>query len=490
MHHPRSSLPRPLSSRHRAPDGSHRWLALALATGLLLLAASCGEVILRAEPDAGTPPGAPDAAPSATALADSFEIEATLTYDESIFVPIELLPRQHAFVLRLDDGLAGRTEAIAGTAGQVSTGRFDRMSDGRRVLRSALSLGMSGLDACGLGNVSYESMELEVYDDDGDGRPDRIQGTATGRLEQFLGDFLDFARFEATLTGRLDDTPPTLGFNGSASEQSIFGDVLVTASEPLAPGATLTLRDLESDTSIDMIPFPEDQVAAVAYFYTPPGQLLPFGTTLAVTSDQDVRDLAGNALGSLELALQTIPDPGLFAQDGFESMPRVHLRGDARLIEGEAGDDLPTIDGARSLYLGPGGSATFRVRVENPGDELSLALSVRGLASQSGDVAIPGGVTIATPDGSLRVSHPFPALSVTEALASQDWTFISPEPPEVMSISLPPFATGELLVELRVNTGLCTFGPQPLGAGVIVDDLIVQPPPVIEPSSLGPGTGR
>lgn len=494
MHHPRPPSPCPSSPRPRAHAGRHRALALVVAPGLLLLATSCGEVILRADPDAGTQPGAPDgaapggpdAALSAVALADSFEITATLTYDGGIFVPIELLPKEHAFVLRLDDALPGITEAIAGTAGQVTTGRFDRVSDGRRRLRDSLSLGTSGVAACGLGNLSYESMDIEVYDDDGDGRPDRLQGTAAGSLESFLGDIVGFVELEATLTGRRDDTPPTLAFAGPATEQSVFGNVLVMASEPLAAGATVAMRSPDGDVSVDMIPFPDGQAEAVAYFYTQSAQLLPFGATLAVSPGQDVTDLAGNALGSVGLALETIPDPGPFVQDGFEDTANVHLRGDARLIVDSGADgELPTI-GVRSLYLGPGGSATFRIPVDDAddADELSLLMSMRGLSNQSGAVTISGGVGIGTPDGSVRSNSGFPELDTTVALDHEDWSFISPNPPEIMAIALPPLTGGELVVEVRVDSPVCAIGSQPRSAGVIIDEVRVQPPLVVEPLSV------
>jgi hypothetical protein len=454
-----------------------------LALGLLA-APACGDVRLPADdgdqPDAGAVP--PPVPPEDLSLADSFEITAKLTYMDSSFpLPPGFLPDQHQFVLRLADGADGVTEGIAGAAGQVVAPRFFHLAGGERVLERDFFLAAADGDAvlCGVGAVHYETMILETFDTDDDGSVDLVQGTATGNIAGL--DVLDAGRFTATLEGTLDTTPPRLTVRGPTSNQSVLGDLVVEASEPLPPGARVFMTSDTDGTRIDLLPFPEDQPAITA-FVPPSDVLLPFSHTMRLEVLPQVEDLAGN-VGTLDTpSITTIADPQLFAQDGFEAGANVTLSGDASLVASV--DSVPAITGGTSLLLEPGGSATMRITLpDSGGSEQTLGLQVRGLFRDDNDTFVDGDVVLVLPGTGERVQTLFPEAALTTATGDPTWGYVGPVTP--LELTLPPGATGEVLVVLRVAApALCGEGSAPESA-VLIDDvaLIVG----IGPQATRPG---
>jgi hypothetical protein len=86
-------------------------------------------------------------------------------------------------------------------------------------------------------------------------------------------------------------------------------------------------------------------------------EVLPFSGAWAVTGI--AQDFAGLPL-DLSGNFATLADPGIFAQDGFETAPNVTLVGAAEVVD--QGSGLPIPNGQHALLLPPGTSATFHLK--------------------------------------------------------------------------------------------------------------------------------
>lgn len=391
----------------RALRPARSMLAALLGACLgLTVSPGCGEARLGDNGDAGS--GAPDGgsggadamSPLDPDRARSFEILADLTYTSTFPLPPEFLPQQHAFVLQVADGALA--SAIAGAAGEAVTGSFARAGD-TLVLSGEIALpsddGTSFL--CSFNQVTYQGMTLETFDDNGDGAPDRVQGTATGSVSSF-GD-LGGGEFTAEITGSRDIAPPRLTLLGSNAPRSVLGDLVVQASEPLRPGLTVTAV-LASGARVPL----EARTGAgssIVSFASPDDLLLPFGGTVRLEVDPAVEDLAGNR-GTLDTdSFQTIADPQDFPQDGFESQSSVSLSGDATLVAGVG--NAAALAGTTSLLLEPGSSATLRIPLPDAATG-SVTLQVRGLFPDQADRFLGGEVVLASPDAPAQVRVAFP----------------------------------------------------------------------------------
>lgn len=445
-------------------------LAALLALGSLSVPA-CGEVTLPDDgndpPDAGTP--TPPVPPEDLGLNDAFEVTAQLTYMGSdLPLPPGFLPERHDFVLRLDDA-GSVTEGIAGVPGQVVAPRFFHLATGQRALERDFSLAAidgAGAVLCGLGDVRYETMTLDTFDTDGDGGADLVQGTATGSISGF--DIFEAGRFTATISGTLDTTPPRLFVRGSEDDQSVLGDVVVEASEPLQPATRLYMTSDVDGTRIDLLPLPEDQ-PAIASFAMPPDLLLSFGDTLRLQVLPEVADLAGNT-GTLDTpAIATIEEPDVFPQDGFESGASVALGGDAALVASVG--SVPAITGSTSLLLEPGSSATLIVPLPPDDFGARLSLQLRGLFRAPGETFLDGDVVVQVLGSPERLQAFFPNPATTEETGDAEWSHAGPVTP--LEVFLPGGSTGAaLVVVLRNGVSLCGSDALP-DAAVLIDDVAV-----------------
>ncbi len=440
----------------------------------LAASAGCGQVKLPGDGDgdAGSGSGTPDSmqpGPVDPRLTSSFEITAELTYTGGgLPFPPEFLPEQHEFVLRLEE--AGTTaSAIAGVAGEAVTGSFTHGPGGELVLAGEISLPRSeGVASfvCGFGQVDYEGMTLETFDDDGDGAPDRVQGTATGAVSG-LGGILGGAEFTAVLTGNRDLTPPRLVLVGPSTNRSVLGDFIVQASEPLRPGLSVTAVS-SGDVRVPLEPVLADGSSIVS-FVSPDDLFLPFDGTVRLEVQPAVEDLAGNR-GSLATPMfETIAAPPDFPQDGFESRANVSLSGDAALVAGVG--SATAIAGTTSLMLEPGSSAILRIPLQGDGTG-SLTLQLRGLFPDPEDRILGGEVVLVSPQAG-HVRMPFPdAGGQTVATGDDDWAFAGGV--TLMSVPLPAGATGELVVVLRMLSAACGSGQSAPNAAALIDSVSVK----------------
>lgn len=462
-----------------------------LALGLLA-APACGDVMLPDDgsdpPDAGSPPPPPPppVPPEDLSLADSFDITAELTYMDSSFpVPPGFLPDRQQFVLRLDD-TGGMTEGIAGVVGQMVAPRFFHLAGGERVLESDFSLAASdgGAIQCGVGDVRYDTMTLETFDTDDDGRVDLVQGTATGAaggLELFGAGL-----FTATIKGVLDTTPPRLTLRGPEIAQSVLGNLVVEASEPLPLGVRMLMTSEADGLSVDLVPFPQGQ-PAISSFVAPPDLLLQFSDTMRLEVLPGFEDLAGNG-GTLDTpSIVTIEDPQIFPQDGFEGGGNVTFSGDASLVSSVG--TVTAITGSTSILLEPSGSATLRITLPDDGGvDRKLGLQLRGLFPRSSDSFLDGDVVLVLPATNERVQQPFPEAETTTETGHPDWRHAGPVTP--LELPLPAGAAGEVLVVLRLGApSLCGDGSSS-EAAVLIDDVVVLGGAAVPPQPAGAPAGR
>lgn len=486
--HDRGYVAAPPSRASRpAPAVPAALLGACIGLGLIA-SAGCGQARLPGDGDdidAGSGSGTPDArqpGPVDPRLASSFELLAELTYTGSTFpLPPEFLPRQHAFVLQIE-GDGGTAGAIAGVAGTAVTGSFARLPGGELVLAGEIELPTTeGGFLCGLDRVVYEGMTLETLDDDGDGAPDRVRGTATGAVNSF-GDLLEGNAFTAVLTGSRDITPPRLALVGPSANRSVLGDLVVQASEPLRPGLSVTAVS-SSGVRVPLEPLPDDGSSIVS-FVSPDGPLLPFGETVRLEVQPAVEDLAGNR-GALEtLTFQTIADPRDFPQDGFESQSNVTLSGGAALVAGVG--SAPAIAGTTSLLLEPGGSATLRIPLQG-GSTGSLTLQLRGLFPDEDARGLGGEVVLGSPDALAHVRSPFPGASgETVATGDAGWAFAGSV--TRMDVPLPAGAAGELVVVLRMPAAACSNDQAPATSAAVLIDGVSLVGGVAQPASASPGS--
>jgi hypothetical protein len=357
----------------------------------------------------------------------------------------------------------------------VITTRFVRSNDGTHQLDAPFALrAPTGELSCELGDIVYQQLQLTAMDTDDDGRADRLEGRASGYITVTGVDVL--ATFEAQVEGTLDRTPPDIILPGSTLAHHVMDPVQVYATEPLAADPMLVLVRNDG-AQIDLHPGAED-TEAVAWFSSPEGSLLPFGATLRIEANAPLRDLAGlDNPDALPRELQLMPDPGAFAEDGFEGPQNIALEGDTKVISGT--DTLPAISQQRSLFVGMGGRATMRIPLQAGDTQVSLFL--RGLYPSKSPDPIPGIIEIGAPGAQQIVRVPVSSSSTTQLTETgdPDWPYAGPI--TFRAIALPAGATGSVVVSIHMPASLSCADLGAQGTAILVDELRV------EASSFEPG---
>jgi len=163
-------------------------------------------------------------------------------------------------------------------------------------------------------------------------------------------DYIDEWEKAVEFDAGVDTRPPSLP---DAVKLYPLEPTLIPLSEPVALGATAAISG-SSAAALDAVVMADTVVGFKA-----PG-VLPFGLDSAVTAT--AHDLIGLRLES-NLRVSTDADPGVQAQDGFESeLHALDYGYPAELVHG-----AQVLDGSASLYLPPGANTVLHLTRSSPG---------------------------------------------------------------------------------------------------------------------------
>jgi hypothetical protein len=234
----------------------------------------------------------------------------------------------------------------------VSTFEVIRQSGARARLQaanySAISFSLGGSGDGELIALMLRTLTLTALDDDSDGIADRLVGTGDGAIEQSCGDCSYSNPVTLKVSGKPDRTAPEL--NLPDTPWNPLDEWRVSVSEALKSG----VLELSGNPPVSLSA--ENSNALPIWFSTP--TVLPFSGTWNVTGIG--RDFADRLLDLHAASVTTLADPGVFAEDGFDTTPNVSLTGAAAMVDASSG--LPIPSGRHALLLPPGSSATFHIK--------------------------------------------------------------------------------------------------------------------------------
>jgi hypothetical protein len=345
--------------------------------------------------------------------------------------------------LALDD--AAELTALFSRNGQADRLELTRDTGARAHSGSGFSWSVLGLS-----DAVLETLQLSAFDDDSDGIADRLEGTGEGEVQEAVGDILFPHAAVFTLSGKIDRTPPTPQM---PSTRSPLATVDIRMSEALK-SASLAL----TGTSTVPLTVSEGSIQSTR-FSTP--TVLPFGGSWQVTGEG--KDFAGLPLDLNAATLKTLDDPGVFAQDGFETQPLATLGDEVKWIA--ASDGLPIPTGDHALFLSRGNGATFHLKRSDGNTKVSL--NVVGLSK---DVWRPTfEVQSAVIGGTQRIE-----LSgenkLTSTTSHPSWTNRS----DVRTLQLELEDAGtDVVVQVYVPLCIATVGC-PANGALVIDDLHLE----------------
>ncbi len=391
-------------------------------------------------------------------LASSFNVEVTLSFPPDNGTPG--LPDSETFLLRLDDAADGSVVAVLASGGGSSSAAFVRTGTGLSLRESVeLSItpfGNGYFDA----RLSFDSLDLVPVDNDGDGSADAVEGTGSGDFFQIVGDVEQDVAFTIEMSGDLDDRAPYLSNSVTMFEIPVMDGLTLLASEPLRLPGTARISVGGEVIPLEMLPAGAPYVTE---FRT--RSILPFGASVITLIEPELRDLAGLEIEFGLERIDTPPDPGLFAEDGFEG----ELAAVSYAVEVVTGfGTLPAISGTRSLLVAESWS-TLTMRVPLEEGDTHLRFQARALFDRESGFGCP--------TSNLRVG--FPALDQITAISpawntdieddtgDERWTAATPV--TTVEVALPEGAGSELIFDI--------FRPLPLPggpcpeAGLLIDDL-------------------
>lgn len=392
-----------------------------------------------------------------------------MTPENNPSLPNRFVPESTRFVIRLADGDDGTLGVVYPEHGPV---RFARGSYGIRVLESELrapSHATSNDPCVSFDETLYREMTLTPRDDDGDDIVDWLYGRVTGEQYVWDADFGFYQEFRGTFEATPDRTPPALVPRRPIVDAHVLDGIGFGVTEPLRQEVTARLRTstgavVELLTEGDPL-WPE--------FHWPYLDPIPFGVTYTLELDRPLEDMAGNVAPADPVMVQTMANPGVLAEDGFEGPVNARLTGSADIVTsvGTTG----AITGTRSLLVAPSSRVTMRVPV-SPG-ETTMRMSVRILHDPAGELSLY-----------LDVRSPLLQSAApdfwTQAYDA-DWTGTLEETgdarwPQVSGIfevqaSLPPDTTDFVYLDITVFGGeqCAHFGLPRLGA-LLIDDVRVE----------------
>lgn len=363
-------------------------------------------------------------------------------------------PPQVVLTLDLSDDETTGFTGLFSSPGNVTRVDLTRTADdaafiGNR-LDTSIRIGWSNTVSA-FNVLQLDTLTLVAVDSDADGVADRLTGTGTGASVISCGDCSYNRPLTLTLAGTRDHTAPRLAPQGSPINP--IADVVFQASESLQSAMVA----LSGTTEV-----PLTSVDSVRIAFTS-AQVLPFaGRWKAIGAG---RDFAGNQLDLSAAGLETLADPGIFAEDGFESQLNAALSGGAALVDVNRG--LPIPNGKQALLLPPGSSATFHLKRASATSTLSatfvdLAAKEGGAAASEFLAAVVGGMERVHPE----LNHPLLTVPTT------DPTWAMASTPNTVRARLNDSGTDVVVV---ISAQACSGGGLcgPLGA-LLVDDLRLE----------------
>jgi hypothetical protein len=383
-----------------------------------------------------------------------------------------VMPSTHEFSLLID--WAGNTAATGsgGTAERVSLTHQDGVWTTQGPL--VLSLGLAGSKVGNRPFITYEQISIS---------PTTIgcTGTATGTYEWSFSDTIWTIPFRAVLAGVNDWDVPVLSVLPDTSPVHPLDLNGIAVTELLPVGTTAEWLGSASAPPVPMTALPVGSTVGVSGFLFE-GRALAFGQSYWLRVTPGAADLAGNLTSKL-VAVVTTPDPGLFAQDSFETAVNALQVGKVRIVDATV---LPIPTGAKALRFAP----------TSAGMNTDWACSDRftaRLAVASGAAAVkfraypyePTGGKLAPFHGRVRLASPNGAVSdsgryawTSQGVAVPNWTVGTvPTDPTLTrgtltehTFALPPGTGAEVIVDIQ---RIC-MEPSTASTGLVIDDLRVE----------------
>jgi hypothetical protein len=348
--------------------------------------------------------------------------------------------------------------AISGRDGAVLTGTLVRGSQSSPRYSVDQPLPVPTRDGCDMSSVDITELSLQAWDESGDGIADHVRGSGKAQGTFILGDVVFPVELSFTLQGVPDSTKPSLL---APSNPHPLDGILLRTTEPVTLTSSVTLTDTGTGGATQPLTG-YDATDALGAFSS--AVILPFGSSWKVSA-------IGGDLADLPFEIAALPpitmlaDPGLFAQDGFESTPALALTGAAKVVTSIG--TLPAIKGAKSLFVPSGSSATLHVA--RPAGASSVRFTAQSLSSTSNTSSGPFDVQAGVIGGSERIG-PIQALPTTPATSTNDSTWMYAGPTQ--DITLPLTESGAEVAIRFVSPSCFGFCPPP--RAVLIDDLRVE----------------
>jgi len=363
-----------------------------------------------------------------------------------------------AFTLHLSPS-GNALKAISGADGSVLVGGLvsDTQSEHTYSVSQALPVPTRG--DCDLSSINITELTLQASDADGDGTADGITGKGKANGMMILGDQGFTVELSFNLEGVPDATKPSLLL---PSNPHPLDGVLLRTSEPVALTSSVTLTSTGTDGESQLLSGNTASNGAFGNFSS--AVILPFGSSWKLSA-------TGGDLANLPFDIAALPplavlaDPGVFAQDGFESAPALTLTGDAKIVASVGSVSANT--GSKSLFVPPDSSASLHL-VRGSGAS-SVRFSVRPLTMDSGGTASNLFAEAGVIGGKMRVRPAQPLVNTPSTTTSDGlWKYAGPK----QDVTLPLTESGTD-VAIRIAMPVCR-GFCPPTQALLIDDLRVE----------------
>lgn len=356
--------------------------------------------------------------------------------------------------------LGDRLKAISGRDGAVMAGELVRSAQGSPTYSVSQALQVPTRGDCDLISISITDLTLQASDADGDGTADSIRGRGKANGFWIVGDTGLMVELGLELQGVPDKTKPLLL---APSNLHPLDGVYLRTSEPVALTSTVTLTSAGTGSASEPLTGYTASEGALRAFSTP--VILPFGSSWTLTATGG--DLANLPFDTAALPpLAVLADPGLFAQDGFESSPTLSLTGDAKIVPSIG--TLPAITGNQSLFVPVGASATLHLA--RPSSAGYLRFKAQALMSSSGAGGGNSSYLQAGVIGGSEHVQPTQALPTSPTTTTSDskWQYAGPKQDVALLLtdSGPDVA---IRIALPTCQGLC-----PPAQALLIDELRVE----------------